>query len=980
MKVYLPSLGNDWQHSTALNVSMNIAQRTVHWVTGALKSPPRVQRLSIGNKHLLQIRYYKVYRRQPPALDDEPEVILAPFKASYAFGDPTEAPSWLAIARVKSKGRSQHKRTQTDNSPYEASMYSKADIVWAPTADTAGSAIWLHCDTRRYLIGRIPEGTQRVLADRNNDRSMIKLEEIMVTGTIGSETCGGLMGMALTLAASKAMASKDSASRGKKTDTKPSKLTKLWLRGGRNLPYYLALGRSFILRQKMPLDVNEILADPRLDDPSNSEHDWEDENIRVWHVPLSANTSHSPGGRKRAKVSHDDREPGPGMLSETDQELVKSVLMTMFETDWRLDGLVETNLSQASRDATLYVRKNGSLEEYRGPMPGGSEPVPDITVLTRRNWSASQIRNLPKTTPSSTSMCYIVRLQSRRGKFDTAAAERLGLEKKLRGRVCMGESVTTASGKVITPEMVMAPPVPGVGFAVIDVPSADYVESLISRPEWDNEKIMSDIVAIYWILGKGLAADERILAFMRKHSGLRHTVSSLDVCANHVVFEASTKGMIRHNYLDKKRFPLPVFDNAGPMSNLSSKPFVPAKPEVRLELAPRQVFQDDRAQPLLDTNAKELQPTSAVKQLVATARETVEKQEFQLLVQADNKNLPCPNTEVIALGTGSSLPSVYRNVSATLLRVPGAGNYLFDCGEGTLGQLRRHYGIEEADEILRDLRVVWLSHPHADHHLGTARLLQAWDAATSSLSATTSSGTPPFLTVAGPTGLMNYIREYQNVEYISNRLILRGVARPNKTTRIAEPITFSETQQADLGGLTRIDVAKTDHCFDSFATVFTWEKTGLKVAYSGDCRPSEEFVQIGQGATLLIHEATFENEKLVDAMAKKHSTMGEAMLVARRMKARRVLMTHFSQRYTSIPRDMAKRDSADGGMIVLFAFDHMRAKLGEFTEAVEFLPAMQKMYDTVLAKEGDDSGTSVPDLAAGQVGEELAHEDVDVAV
>ncbi|TLD31009.1 hypothetical protein PspLS_02014 [Pyricularia sp. CBS 133598] len=947
---------------------MNIAQRTVNLVTGASKYPPRVQRLSIGNKHLLQLRYY---RASPAALadsydlDDAPAVIVAPFEKSYAFSNPTEAPSWLAIARASPKRH--HKRRLRGRFPEPTSMLSQVDIVWAPTADNTGSALWLHCDNRRYLIGRVPEGTQRLLASNPNDRPMIKLEEIMITGTIGSQTCGGLMGAVLTLAASKAMALRD-----KKTDAKDSTLNRLRLRGGRNLPYFLAMARGFILRQKLPLDVNEILADPRLDDPSNSEHDWEDENIRVWNVPLSANTSHSPGGRKRAKVDHDDGEPGPGMLSETDQQLVKSVIMTMFETDWRLDGLVETKLSQATRGATLYVRKNGNLEEYHGPLPGGSEPVPDITVLARRNWAPKQIRNLPKTSPSGTSMCYIVKLHSRRGRFDAAAAEKLGLAKKQRSLVCRGETVTTASGNVVTPEMVMAPPVAGVGFAVVDVPSADYVESLLSRPEWDNQKIMGDMVAIYWILGKGLVDDERILAFMRKHSHMRHTVSSSDVCANHIAFTKSTKGIIRHHYLDNKRFPLPVFNNAEPMGDLSSKPFVRAKPDVRLDLAPKQAFQDERARPLLVTNARELHPNSAVKELIATARETVKKQDFQVLVQADNKDLPCSDAEVIALGTGSSLPSVHRNVSATLVRVPGAGNYLFDCGEGTLGQLRRHYGIEGAKEILRDLRVVWLSHPHADHHLGTASLLQAWDAATSE-------GTPCTLTVVGPIGLMNYIREYQDVECISDRLTLIGVKRPNKVNRIAEPITFSETQQANLGGLTRIDVAKTDHCFDSFATVFTWEKTGLKVAYSGDCRPSEEFVQIGQGATLLIHEATFETEKQVDAIAKKHSTMGEAMLVARRMKARRVLMTHFSQRYARIPKDIAKRNSADGDMIVLIAFDHMRVKLGEFTEAVEFLPALQKMYDAVLEQEGDEAATSVPDLAAGQVSEELANKDLAAA-
>ena len=81
-------------------------------------------------------------------------------------------------------------------------------------------------------------------------------------------------------------------------------------------------------------------------------------------------------------------------------------------------------------------------------------------------------------------------------------------------------------------------------------------------------------------------------------------------------------------------------------------------------------------------------------------------------------------------GTGSAMPSKHRNVSGIYLRCaaettdvsdPGRG-LLLDCGEGTLGQLRRAFG-NRADECLRNLGAVWISHPHADHHLGLPSLL-----------------------------------------------------------------------------------------------------------------------------------------------------------------------------------------------------------------------------------------------------------------
>lgn len=40
---------------------------------------------------------------------------------------------------------------------------------------------------------------------------------------------------------------------------------------------------------------------------------------------------------------------------------------------------------------------------------------------------------------------------------------------------------------------------------------------------------------------------------------------------------------------------------------------------------------------------------------------------------------------------------------------------LLDCGEGTFGQLCRHYG-QQIDSVLCNLAAVFVSHLHADHH------------------------------------------------------------------------------------------------------------------------------------------------------------------------------------------------------------------------------------------------------------------------
>lgn len=41
-----------------------------------------------------------------------------------------------------------------------------------------------------------------------------------------------------------------------------------------------------------------------------------------------------------------------------------------------------------------------------------------------------------------------------------------------------------------------------------------------------------------------------------------------------------------------------------------------------------------------------------------------------------------------------------------------------DCGEGTFGQIVRFYGKDKLKEVVKNLKAIYVSHLHADHHLG----------------------------------------------------------------------------------------------------------------------------------------------------------------------------------------------------------------------------------------------------------------------
>jgi len=158
---------------------------------------------------------------------------------------------------------------------------------------------------------------------------------------------------------------------------------------------------------------------------------------------------------------------------------------------------------------------------------------------------------------------------------------------------------------------------------------------------------------------------------------------------------------------------------------------------------------------------------------------------------------------------------------------------------------------------------------------------------------------------------------------------------------------------------------------------------GMKVVYSGDCRPTVELndtydtshgsssnsggsgggdggntgssgysdgnrrskgilLKYAKDCDLLIHEATFDDSMSSDAQTKKHSTVSEAVTVGNILHAKTVLLTHFSQRYPKLMGVTAKskqnnsnntNDMNDTALMgqenTIFAFDLLNFKVSK---------------------------------------------------
>lgn len=106
------------------------------------------------------------------------------------------------------------------------------------------------------------------------------------------------------------------------------------------------------------------------------------------------------------------------------------------------------------------------------------------------------------------------------------------------------------------------------------------------------------------------------------------------------------------------------------------------------------------------------------------------------------------------------------------------------------------------------------------------------------------------------------------------------------------------------------------NCCPSYGLLLRLQDSASWMCFSGDTRPCSSLVATCRRQIppheelLLIHEATFGDRDQDQAQKKKHSTVSEAISVASQIEASRVLLTHFSQRYLSIPKEHAEKQGS----------------------------------------------------------------------
>ncbi|RUS30018.1 hypothetical protein BC938DRAFT_479946 [Jimgerdemannia flammicorona] len=440
------------------------------------------------------------------------------------------------------------------------------------------------------------------------------------------------------------------------------------------------------------------------------------------------------------------------------------------------------------------------------------------------------------------------------------------------------------------------------------------------------------------MLGKGVIEDEKYREWMKKFGGeTQHIVGSEDYCAQSILFTSHAIAQLKLSRLDDRIFPIPQYNNI-PLKLLESLPNLPRNTTplsnlLQFQLEPSPVLSHPEQQSLFDhhnpkSKAVEiLEELHEYKALAIDVRAEVAKIAATV---AQREKRPGDDVVITTLGTGSAIPSKYRNVSATLLEIPDHGNVLLDAGEGTFGQMLRLMGVEGVEACLLDLRLLFVSHLHADHHLGAVKVLGRWNRLHRDQPNAT-------LHVVAPRMFGMWLKEYADVENFGMRKVRFVDSEDVLFSRGTRGAEASVAQLKKFLGLTTLKTVDVIHCRWAYG-ISLEHASGWKIVYSGDTRPSEKLVKVGLDATVLIHEATFEDDMTQEALTKGHCTTREAVEVGMRMNASSTLLTHFSQRYPKIPVFTNATSS------VGIAFDMMRVRVAELPRLPRFIRAMEVLY------------------------------------
>jgi ribonuclease BN (tRNA processing enzyme) len=317
--------------------------------------------------------------------------------------------------------------------------------------------------------------------------------------------------------------------------------------------------------------------------------------------------------------------------------------------------------------------------------------------------------------------------------------------------------------------------------------------------------------------------------------------------------------------------------------------------------------------------------------------------------------------QLLVLGTGCASPSPYRGASgyALLLPTPSIEGrsatvaVAVEVGEGYCTQWHRYAG----GRSFASIRMIWISHAHWDHYGGLVNLIlriqqsgkqkENFDCASNERFSKKQKSNDFVMCsdqdklrwddcpiVVAPGKVLKYL----SLIFIKPDPYYRAVHLEDATMM---KTTLDRLTMNSINPILQWRNVRVNHSCIAFGFILVLQcgqgAAPYVFCYSGDTRPCRDFVESCRAVVkvykangrvdFLLHEATFDEIERHMSISKKHSTTKEAVMVGRDVDSERLLLTHFSQRYDTVPDIAGESEHFHRRMTVGFALDGMKVLL-----------------------------------------------------
>lgn len=801
------------------------------------------------------------------------------------------------ITRIKEKAEEKNNRDSL------ASMY-EIKTISHPTLDSSHPLICITSNTGvKYFVGNISAGSQRIIVC--NSVKLGKLKNIFLTGQLNWDKLCGLPGFILTA-----------------SDQGIKKLGISY--SNEILQYLVSSWRYFVFRKGMDIECSKI--------EFEGENVFQDELLTVKSFKIQTERCIN---EKNLSTEKCDKSIDSNRLANI--KFLNEIILRMFPLDERANA---TNEKEVISDEELIEMSESDPnlnDDYV------NTELPNFGFDKRMN---------------NYSTNYLIEFLPARGRFDINKAKALNIKPgRIFSELTNGKTVTLEDGRIIEPSQVVGQPRYFNKVLVLDIPTKETLTNLSKflKDENANQTFKANwknLNLVYYFVDDSINVKggefEILVSFLKDELNVKnHVVSHKDYTNNKINFKRTTELTMQLKSLQPNNYQLPIFLLKTKKETLDNDVNIyPLTGNQRFEISAdyeicynneindleekhteleylneiynnkvKKFLANDGSEASNDANILSVIPDvfrERKEHITRITKEFISEQlsTFSLLDYLKD------NVQAITLGTGSAVPSLLRNVSSTIVRLPffdeknneiDVSSIILDAGENTLGTIQRLFNENERARFFgKELKLIYLSHLHADHHLGIISLIQKWKFYNKD-------NAEKKLYIVAPWQFEKFLNDVskvdtelslKNIVFINCENFVIKSMKLNDNLELQTPERSAISQLYKSLNLSSIKITRAFHCQWSYCVTFSFqlaEKTLFKLSYSGDTRPVKRFAKIGQNSDLLIHEATLEDNLQAAAIEKKHCTISEALKVGKWMKCKKLILTHFSQRYPKIP-------------------------------------------------------------------------------